>query len=294
MRIGVVGSCQAPGIGIGLQQLLQDDRILAIEAIAARREDALQQAAAALRDCDIVFSHHLADGFGMLSTDILRRTHRNVHLVPNVAFTGFHPDCVYLDDGKQVFHSPMNDYHSAIAAACFAIGVDVQTTVAQFHEQVFRRLGYFEEFSKARAYLGKVMAEARLNIAGEWPQWMVRAPFMHSINHPKGFVLASIAKLVAAKAELMPYTQSFVEPVHDTLSINPVWPVYPELAAALNMPGSYLFKRSGAPDSATGQGVFIGLVSFVERSFTAYAAYPPEVFATSAVARVRRILEEIL
>ena len=66
------------------------------------------------------------------------------------------------------------------------------------------------------------MADAGYNIAMEWPHWMARAPFMHSINHPKGFVLAGIAKLMAVKAVLIGYTQSFVEPVYDALSVDPV------------------------------------------------------------------------
>jgi hypothetical protein len=294
MRIGVVGSCQAPGVGIGLQQLLQEHEVVAIEANAARRENCLRQAAAALHECDIVFAHHLAEDFGPISTDVLRPAHHNFHLMPNIVFTGFHPDCIYVTSGQQVFKSPMQDYHSAIAAAAFASGTDAATAVALFNERVYRKLGYFEEFAKARAYLGKIMAEARLNISMEWPQWMTRAPFMHSINHPKGFALASIAKLMAAKANLLPYSQSFVEPVHDILSMDPIWPVYPELAAALNMPGSYLFKLNGGPDFATGRSMFIGLRQFVEASFSAYLRYPAEAFACPSVARVRQALQEIL
>jgi len=75
MKIGVVGTCQAPGIGIGLQQLLPDDQVVAIEGTAARRENYLNEAAAILHDCPIVFGHHLADDFGPLSTAALRHSH---------------------------------------------------------------------------------------------------------------------------------------------------------------------------------------------------------------------------
>ena len=294
MRIGVVGSCQAPGIGIGLQQLLPDHQVIAIEGAAARRENYLEQAAAALHDCPIVFSHHLADDFGPLSTDVLRHSHDNFHMVPNIAFTGFHPDCIYLNDGRRVYQSPMQDYHSAIAAAAFALGADAGTAVRLFNDNVYRKLGYFEEFTKARAFLGQTIAEAALNVSMEWPQWMTRAPFMHSINHPKGFVLASIAKLMAVKTKLMWYTPSFLDPVYDALSIDPVWPVYPELGAALKVQGSYLFKRNGGPDFATGRGVFITLQEFVAESYAAYASYPAEAFTVPEVERVRRVLREVL
>jgi len=294
MRIGVVGTCQAPGIGIGLQQLLPDDQIIAIEGVAARREDFLAEAAALLHDCAIVFGHHLADDFGPLSTAAMQHSHRNFHLVPNIAFTGFHPDCVYINDGKRVYQSPMQDYHSAIAAAAFALGADARAALRLFNADVYRRLGYFEEFAKARAFLGKTLGEAGYNISMEWPQWMARAPFMHSINHPKGFVLGGIAKLMATKAMLIGYTQSFVEPVHDTLSIDPVWPVYPELAAAMNLEGSRLFKLNGGPDFATGRGVFITLPDFLAGSYATYDTYPAAAFKVPAIERVRPTIQEFL
>jgi hypothetical protein len=294
MKIGVVGTCQAPGIGIGLQQLLPDDQVIAIEGTAARRENYLNEAAAKLHECPIVFGHHLADDFGPLSTAAMRHKHRNFHLVPNIAFTGFHPDCIYINDGNRVYQSPMQDYHSAIAAAAFALGLDARAALQLFNENVYRRLGYFEEFTTARAYLAKIMAEAGYNISMEWSHWMARAPFMHSINHPKAFVLAGIAKLMASKAMLIGYTQSFVEPVHDTLSIDPVWPVYPELAAALNLEGSRLFKLNGGPDFATGQGVFMILPDFVEGSYAAYDTYPAAAFKVPAVERVRQVIQDLL
>jgi hypothetical protein len=294
MKIGVVGTCQAAGIGMGLQQLLGDPEILGVEAVAAYREGRLQQTADALRECAVIFSHHLAPEFGPLSSDALRDSHRDVQLIPNVAFTGFHPDCIYISAGGQFFKSPMEDYHSAIAAAAFALGADVDTTLRQFNREVFARLGYFDEFAKARAFLAKTMADARLDISLEWPHWMARAPFMHSVNHPKGCVLASLAKLIAARSGLIAANRDFVDLVLDDLSLNPVWPVYPELAGALGIGGSYLFKKSGRPDLTLGRGVFIALRDFVERSFAAYAAYPSEAFSIPAVARVRRVLQETI
>ncbi len=68
MRIGVVGSCQAPGIGMALQQLLESHEVFAIESIAALRENSLQPVADLLLRCDLIFSHDLSEQYGPIST----------------------------------------------------------------------------------------------------------------------------------------------------------------------------------------------------------------------------------
>jgi hypothetical protein len=292
MRIGVVGLCQAPGVGMALQQLLEDHEVFSIEAIAARRENNAKQAADTLLGCELIFTHDLAEEFGPLGTAALHQRHRNIHSIPLVTFTGFHPDCIYIFDGHKVLRSPMEDYHSAIIAAAYTLGADVEATLRQFNAEVFSRLGYFDEFAKARAFLAKVMTSVGLQLETEWPYWVSRAPFMHTINHPKGFVLSSIAKLLAVKAELHQGGAATVEPVQDLLSLAPVWPWYPELAVGRQ--GSYLFKKPGHPDLVTGRGVFMRLRELVERSFAAYGEFPARVFSAAALERVRQVLQHTL
>jgi hypothetical protein len=294
MRIGVVGICQAPGIGLALQQLLESHEIFSIEAIAALRENSLQQAADVLHGCDLIFSHDLPEQFGPLSINALGNARENIRIIPTTPFTGFHPDCIYIFHEGIPLRSPMGEYHSAIAAAAFALGADVAAALRQFNGEVFTRLGYFDEFSKATIFLDKVMTSVGLDLADEWPHWMARAPFMHTVNHPKAFALASIARLLAVQAELIPNTTPSVEPVHDLLSLDVVWPWYHELAERLGKPGSHLFKKHGGPDLVTGHGVFMTLREFVERSFAIYAGHPPEAFSANTVERVRRILQETL
>jgi hypothetical protein len=294
MRIGVVGICQAPGIGMALQQLLESHEIFAIESIAALRENSLQQAADVLLGCDLIFSHDLSEQFGPLGINALRNVHGNVRLIPTFPFTGFHPDCIYIFHEGSALRSPMGEYHSAVAAAAFALGADVDAALRQFNGEVYTKLGYFDEFSKAMIFLDQVMTSAGLDLADDWPQWMARAPFMHTVNHPKAFALASIARLLAVQAELIPKTTRGVEPVHDLLSLSAVWPWYPELAERLGKQGSRLFKKLGGPDLVTGLGVFMTLREFVERSFAIYPDHPPEAFSVDSVERVRRVLQETL
>ncbi len=279
---------------MALQQLLESHEVFAIESIAALRENSLRPAADLLLGCDLIFSHDLSEQYGPISSNTLRHGHENVRIIPNIAFTGFHPDCIYIPHGSGVLGSVIGEYHSAIAAAAFALGADVYAALRQFNDEVFNKLGYFDEFNKATIFLDRVMTSLGLDLSDEWPQWMARAPFMHTVNHPKAFVLASIARLLAVQAELIPPTTRGVEPVYDLLSPYAVWPWYPELAERLGSRGSHLFKKPGGPDLVTGQGVFMTLREFVERSFAIYAEHPPEAFSVDTVERVRRVLQETL
>ena len=279
---------------MALQQLLESHEVFAIESIAALRENSLQPVADLLLRCDLIFSHDLSEQYGPISTNALQNSHEYVKPIPNIAFTGFHPDCIYIPHGSGVLGSAMGEYHSAVAAAAFALGADVDAALRQFNDEVFSKLGYFDEFNKSTIFLDRVMKSAGLDLSDEWPQWMARAAFMHTVNHPKAFVLASIARLLAVQAELIPPTTRDVEPVHDLLSPYAVWPWYPELAERLGKRGSHLFKKPGGPDLVTGQGVFMTLREFVERSFAIYTDHPPEAFSVDTVERVRRVLRETL
>jgi Polysaccharide biosynthesis enzyme WcbI len=294
MKIGIVGNCTAPGIGMGMRQLMGDNEIWAIEAIAARRDGKLAQSADLLCGCEIVFSHRLSEEYGPLSTTALGSRCSNFHMMPATVFTGYHPDMIYIHRGGKPLGSPLGPYHSAIAAAAFSLGLDVAGASGLFNSDVFERLGYFDEFDKATDYLRRCMEDVGLDIGADWPILMCRAPFMHTINHPKAVLVGIVAKLLAAKAELVPRVTASPDLVYDALSASLVWPVYPSIGEKLGIRGNFLFKRIGGPDLTGGQGVFFGLQEFLERSFLLYASYHPDAFALPAVADVQNILRSMI
>jgi hypothetical protein len=77
-----------------------------------------------------------------------------------------------------------------------------------------------------------------LDIGEDWQALLDQTPFMHTINHPKATMLGVIARLLAVKAGLVPKSTSPPELVHDALSAQAIWPVYPAIAARLGMRGS--------------------------------------------------------
>lgn len=294
MRIGVVGNCMAPGIGIALRQILPDAEIFAFEAREVLRAEKLVPAAATLARCDAVFTHHLPDDYGPLAISALKDRHRGLHRLPTNTFTGFHPDCIYLShEGKQ-YGSPLGAYHSAIAAAAYSLTLDASATLRLFNAEVFRQLGYLDEFGKARSFLAHEFQQCGIDLGDDIWRWMERGAFMHTVNHPKGVMVAGIAKLLAVRLGLISAHAPIPDLAYDALSVNAIWPVYPGIAEVVGVSGSYLFKRQGGPDLVGGAGVFHSLPEFVALSFEMYARWPASVFTAPAVARVASVVRRLI
>jgi hypothetical protein len=280
MTVGVIGTCTAPGVGQSLQELLRDDEVFHFEAVDVLRTNRADTVANLLADCKIVFSHYLPPEYGPLSTDVLRRSHNGFRIMPNLVFTGFHPDCVYLNG-----ESPLAPYHSAIAAASFALGLNLERAIELYNYNVFNELGYFDEFRKASIFLSRHFSDTGLDITAEWRTWMSSAPFMHTINHPKGFVMASMAKLLAIKAGLLAEPVAVQGTVPDPLAGDHArWPVYPEIAGMLGITGDYQFYKPN-------EGGVLGLEDFVDVSFSLYRNLPVDVF--EPVVHIGAVLSQV-
>lgn len=293
MKIGVLGNCTAPGVGLGLQQLLWKDQVFAFETIAVRREGKVDQAIATLSGCEVLFTHPMPESFGELATNTLRERFPHLKIVhlPILVFTGLHPDSIYISGPAGAVASPLGPYNSAIIAAAHTLGASAKATEALFNADVFQQLGYFTEFAKAKTFADKSLESQGFDLSSRWPAWMARGPFMHTINHPKGFVVGDIAKLVAVNAGLVPADTPSRELVFDALSANASWPVYPEIARALGaFEGNYLFKKPGLPDLASGESIFFSLPEFIEKSLALYSACAREQFDLPVLDRTREVL----
>ncbi|HZT88696.1 MAG TPA: WcbI family polysaccharide biosynthesis putative acetyltransferase [Stellaceae bacterium] len=254
MKIGVIGNCSASAIGMTFQQLLEDCDVFSFEANAVLRANNFDHAFSVLKECDIVFSLPLPDQYGILAYNNLKAEHKNVQRLPNIVFTGFHPDCIYCNYNDHLFESPLEVLHSAIIAAAFSLHFNPRQTYDLFNDRVYRQLGYFDEFEKARVFLSNIMQGCGLDLSAEWPHWMSRGAFMYTTNHPRAIISARVATLMAIKSGLVPPGTPVPEPLMEELALHTIWPVYPPIAEALGFRGSYLFKKQGQPDRRGGGG----------------------------------------
>ena len=187
--------------------------------------------------------------------------------VPLTAFEAYQPDLCYVTVDGQVLRGPMFDYHSKIVVAAWRKGLSQADALALFNAAYYERFGYFGIWEACKAqYLGSY-ADSGLDLARAFPTWSREGAFMHSVNHPAIRVVADIARALLAADGLAPRETDFLP--HDNLKNAPVWPVYPEIAEALGVRGSLLFKVHNAYR-------FLELEEFIAASYAAMAAHPVE------------------
>lgn len=182
-------------------------------------------------------------------------------VVPTITFDAYHPDMCYLMDSGKVLKGPMGDYHSSIAYAAFCNGFSAQEARLLYRESVFADLGYFDRWDRARSTLLDAFRQRGFPLDARQVEWSRNEPFMYSVNHPRIHCVRDVARSILERAGLeATYTDALP---HDNLANGPIFPVYPEIASALSVSGSYLFKRGG-------HYAFLRLPEFIDASFELY------------------------
>jgi hypothetical protein len=290
MRIAVIGVCQVHAMRDAFAQLLDDAEVIAFEAEPMYKLgnfDRLRQRIAA---CDYVFAQDLGERFGPLARVDMIEKGQKFTALPGIVFSGFHPDCTYMNvDGKS-YASPVGMLHSPLIAAAHALAVPAERVERLFNAIVFRRLGYFEEFAKSRDFLFARADAVGFDLRHDFTAWLAAGAFMHTPTHPKACALASLARLAAVSVGLVPPDTAAPYPADDFLAHGTVWPVYPPLAEAIGVPGSYFFKKAGLINTSDGRGQVLSLRDMIKQSYALYAGFPAGFFDAEPIARTREVL----
>lgn len=279
-RIAVIGNCQARGIARSLDILAPTARVDLIPmGRLGKDQRSLKAFADRLREHDHVFSQPFPAGFFPDGgTEELAGLLPRLRLFPAVVFPAFHPDLVYVGDlasmaDSRLVPSPLHTYHSAIALFGHLRGLSPERIVALFREEVFSTLGYLITWPLAADDLVASSRAIGFDLALELTRWSRRGAFMHSINHPKLFVLADIAARLLREAGIVPACVPVEAYLVDDLLDDAIWPIYPPVAELYGLRGSYVFKRRGKPGAAPS---ILDLEGFVAESLAIYRKTPRE------------------
>jgi hypothetical protein len=267
MEIAVVGNCQAHPIALCLMALAPD--IVARPIVANRTTEITED----LTAYDLVFTTLLDDA---RLEDVVPQLSGRVFQYPRVIYTAFAPDIVYAMSGGEKMKSPVGDYHSSLILYAWLHGLSARETKALFCTEVFERLSYREHEGLSRALMLREGEAISFPMASLLEKWQASGCFMHSVNHPKLFVLADVARILAERSGISTQTTRPEDYVVDPLMSSCVWPVYPGLNPQWEGFASYDFK---APQESTSAGrpvrVF-SLESFIDASLEAYAPISQE------------------
>lgn len=243
--IAVIGNSQALPLSRCLEAILQSKSVKVRSWVHAHVLQSSEQARDELTE---LFED---SGTVFLQPDIWRalqptfsRFEKKVLLFPAVNFDAFHPDLVHVFGGSngEIVRGPLANYHSSIALLGWQAGLDVDKTVKLYNKATYEQLGFFDYLESARKNILAQGREADLELGGCLRRWMGQGCFMHSVEHPKIFVMADIARLLAQKMGACSTDENSTMDLHDPLAESVVWPVYPELGPALGTHGSYRFK----------------------------------------------------
>lgn len=257
--ITILGNCQGSQLATCLNRMLPD---IAIEFIRYFDDVDLASIASDARTRLVLVQNPVMSFQGAIAE--LRQNHDTLDF-PAIVHAGFHPDLIRPKVNKVLVQGPLGSNHSALILHGYLSGYDEAQTAALFHHDVFERLGYFRARAESDAHMRKQFMKFGLWDERELTPLLAGECFMHITLHPKLRVIAMLARLLLAKADIKPEVRYPENLMADEMASNVVWPVYPEIAAHFGVTGGeYVFQYKPRPAST------FGLADFIANSFATY------------------------
>jgi hypothetical protein len=272
-KLLIIGNCQAAVIGKLLEAMSVDTSVVTVGLESSNYDGILSgnlDLSSYMEECNNVVIHNIHASF----IEKLSKTYPDFLekriTIPAISYTAFHPDMGYInrEDGTH-FGGPTGDYQSLIAFWAWQNALSSDEALSLYRYDVYEFLGYFEQKTTSDQFLiglGKSMGIAMEPLI---TKWAARGCFMHSINHPKLYVLADVARLLLDRAGIS-YTPNVENYLTDDLAMLQSWDIYPEVASKLGLPGSYTFKRHRHQGTESRPVPILTLKEFVERSYAAF------------------------
>jgi hypothetical protein len=241
MRLGILFDHQHAALAAALGALLPGVDITSHDAAPALRDPALRAAIQAdLLACDHVITQDLPPSAGPLATFSIRRAARQCHLLPPLRFAGFHPDVISVALDGTKLGGLTGTLHSRVALLAYLTGQTQEEAAGLYNRLVFARLGYFAAFARERAALLRRFLAYRINLAPIFDSWAALGCFMHSPDAPRMGVMLDLARLVCTMTDLAPDEAALARAtpatLRDPLALLPSHPLFPDIAAQLNLP----------------------------------------------------------
>ena len=201
---------------------------------------------------------------------------------PHIYFPAFHPDIVYVRSRTNgaFINSPVGPYNSSLALFGFLSGRSAAATLNLFNRETMEAFG-FDQFADSREALFCACEQIEFPISDAFMKWIRRGCFMHTINHPKLYVIEDLARIVLQKLNIPVRNEPSGDYLIDNLQ-GIVWPVYPDIGETLGIQGGYTFKRSS---ECSPHPRYLDLEDVVFGSFEIYQTYDRDDFVCDRVSQ---------
>jgi hypothetical protein len=257
-KVIVSSNCQTGGVAAALQVLFPNDEITPVPLPPLSTAEDETRFVEKLKQADVWVS---IGGYDLMQKHQLSNRIQLVR-IPIIRFAGFHPDLVYARRAS-TNELLMPHYNSAIAVWAYKNGVEVKDAKRLFNGRAYKELGYLDHWGPSIAELKLRFKDSDLKFSDFMLPMRREGLFMYSLNHPKVLALGRLAKLVALKMGAAPSVLDRHIDINDGLN-EIIWPLYPEIAENLSLPGAYEWKM--------GEGRWInGIEAFLTDAYDNYS-----------------------
>ncbi|MBV2149266.1 hypothetical protein KRZ98_13395 [Sphingobium sp. AS12] len=258
MKIAIVGNCQARTIHRAMVALAPNHEFELYHMNRIQRacpvRDDIESWASEVALSDVACLINYLPKSGLFSEAALLPRCKHVVRFPYIAFTGFHPDCVYLTANGTQLTGPAGPYHSAIVFAAWSLGIPEHYVPSLFNRFTFKSLNLQAFYDAAVAKQGSEWSALGYNFS---EFLSLNRSFMHTVNHPAVDILIDTARQALRHIGIQP-TEVDID-VEDELSEAVIWPVYDGLLKDVNSSPNFMIEGKEVP-----------LRDFVTNSYQAY------------------------
>lgn len=287
MKIATIGNCQGHNLSRIFEMICPGVASKFFSVVTMRDAAARATIVEEISEYDVIFTLPIEGPmYGAFTHNDLAEKQK-VILYPTISFTGYHPDCGYLNLGK--LKSPIGDYHSLIAVAAYLNGATVEAAQRLYSTDVYEQLGYLRRFELEIQRLKAVFAKFDLGSGDAVSKTFYQKKMMHTVNHPRLAVLDFLAKDLLVKGGINYRHIDSSEYLSDMFPDSTVFPVYPGLVDGIE--GAFAFKPALKPVAPF---AMLDLSEFLALSFDLYSKANPADIVNPELARTVEVIGGIL
>lgn len=281
-RIVAIGNCQVRGLSACLKAMCPGIEVDHFFLRDLKSLEHSEEVAEQLAGYDLVLAHRdVNPASGALRTEMLQQKVKRLSLIPKLGFSGFHPDTMMMMD-PALRPAPLGSYHSALVAGAYVAGAPREQVADLFNAYIYARLGYFDEYAKARAFLSTQMTRLGFEADSLFDAWEAIGQFMYTPNHPRIEVIWAFAEAICRRDGLA--AGGGRDLPADELSENVHWPVYPEIGRRFGVDGSLVFTPQKQPA--------LDLDAYIDAVWRLYRRLPVEKLHDRRILQVADVLRE--
>jgi hypothetical protein len=230
MNIIIIGNCQIQSIANGLELSNEVDEVVQFPIhLKGNRvfSEALDYVNVSEKEWIVLTFRDLLDEINF--SEVIKSKFKKIITFTNIYFTGLFPDQIYLGGMGDRLISAAGDYHSLICALSFLKGLNIDSCIKKYNDEVYSSLGYYDYWRVSKEELLNRDALLDIKFAQIFLEMASKTPVLHTFNHPTAEVLLTLVNLILNHIglEKISFPSNFF---YSHLASNTWWPVYPEIA----------------------------------------------------------------